>query len=93
MRTAVVSRVLPDGIRVRISERVPRAVVRTAAGRFRWVDEDAVMLGEMLPTDQIPSFFLRGLNEEDSETAAERKPRAGAEVSGVATRLGRRRTV
>jgi cell division protein FtsQ len=69
VKTAVVSRVLPDGIRVRISERVPRAVVRTGSGRFRWVDEDAVLLGEMLPTDQIPSFFLRGLNDEDSATA------------------------
>ncbi|HKO97729.1 MAG TPA: FtsQ-type POTRA domain-containing protein [Pyrinomonadaceae bacterium] len=69
VRTAVVSRVLPDGLRVRISERVPRAVVRTAAGRFRWVDEEAVLLGEMLPTDQIPAFFLRGLSEEDSDTA------------------------
>jgi cell division septal protein FtsQ len=69
VRTAVVSRVLPDGIRVRISERVPRAVARMGSGRFRWVDEDAVLLGEMLPTDQIPSFFLRGLNDEDSVTA------------------------
>ena len=69
VRTAIVSRVLPDGIRVRITERVPRAVVRTASGRFRWVDEDAVLLGEMLPTDQIPAFFLRGLNEEDIESA------------------------
>ena len=69
IRTAVVSRVLPDGIRVRITERVPRAVVRTTSGRFRWVDDDAVLLGEMLPTDQIPAFFLRGLNEEDSEAA------------------------
>ena len=69
IRTAVVSRVLPDGIRVRITERVPRAVVRTASGRFRWIDEDAVLLGEMLPADQIPSFFLRGLNEDDPEGA------------------------
>ena len=69
IRTAVVSRVLPDGIRVRIVERVPRAVVRTASGRFRWVDDDAVLLGEMLPTDQIPAFFLRGLNEDDPEGA------------------------
>jgi len=69
IRTAMVSRVLPDGIRVRITERVPRAVVRTASGRFRWVDADAVLLGEMLPTDQIPAFFLRGLNEEDPEGA------------------------
>ncbi|HEV2904901.1 MAG TPA: FtsQ-type POTRA domain-containing protein [Pyrinomonadaceae bacterium] len=68
VRTAVVSRVLPDGIRVRISERLPRAVVRTGAGRFRWVDEDAVLLGEMLPTDQIPNFFLRGLSEESADT-------------------------
>jgi cell division protein FtsQ len=65
IRTAVVTRVLPDGIRVRIVERVPRAVVRTTSGRFRWVDDDAVLLGEMLPTDQMPAFFLRGLNEDD----------------------------
>ncbi len=69
IRTAVVSRVLPDGIRVRLVERVPRAVVRTSSGRFRWVDEDAVLLGEMLPTDQMPAFFLRGLNEDDPEGA------------------------
>lgn len=71
VRSAVVSRVLPNGIRVRITERVPRAVVRTASGRFRWIDDDAVLLGEMLPTDQIPAFFLRGLNEEDPEGAGE----------------------
>src|SRR4030095_13906171 len=76
VRTAIVSRVLPDGIRVRITERVPRAVVRTASGRFRWVDEDAVLLGEMLPTDQIPPFFLRGVSEEDAEvTRSENRER------------------
>ncbi len=69
VRTAIVSRVLPDGIRVRITERSPRAVTRTSAGRFRWVDEDAALLGEMQPTDQLPAFFLRGLNDEDSESA------------------------
>lgn len=69
VRTAVVSRVLPDGIRVRITERSPRAVVRTSAGRFRWVDEDAALLGEMQPTDQVPAFFLHGLSDEDSASA------------------------
>jgi len=69
VRTAVVTRVLPDGIRVRITEREPRAVVRTSAGRFMWVDDDAVYLGEMAPTDQMPLFFLRGWNEDDSTTA------------------------
>jgi len=69
VRTAIVTRVLPDGIRVRITEREPKAVVRTSAGRFIWVDDDAVYLGEMSPTDQMPVFFLRGWNEDDSATA------------------------
>jgi cell division septal protein FtsQ len=78
VRTAVVTRVLPDGIRVRITEREPKAVVRTAAGRFIWVDEDAVYLGEMAPTDQMPAFFLRGWNEEDSTAArGENRQRVG----------------
>ena len=69
VRTAVVTRVLPDGIRVRVTEREPKAVVRTSAGRFIWVDDDAVYLGEMAPTDQMPAFFLRGWNEDDSTAA------------------------
>jgi outer membrane protein assembly factor BamA len=69
VRTAIVTRVLPDGIRVRITEREPKAVVRTSAGRFMWVDDDAVYLGEMAPTDQMPAFFLRGWNEDDSTAA------------------------
>ena len=69
VRTAIVTRVLPDGIRVRISEREPRAVVRNAAGRFVWVDDDAVYLGEMSSTDQMPAFFLRGWNEDETASA------------------------
>ena len=69
IKTAIVSRVLPDGLRVRVTERVPRAVVRTASGRLRWIDDEAILLGEMLPSDQIPAFFLRGLNEENSHAA------------------------
>ena len=69
VRTAIVSRVLPDGIRVRISERVPRIVVHTSAGRFVWVDDDAVLLAEMLPSDQMPTFFLRGWNDDDLPAA------------------------
>jgi cell division protein FtsQ len=69
VRTAIVTRVLPDGIRVRISEREPRAVVRTTSGRFIWVDDDAVHLGEMSSTDQMPPFFLHGWNEENTAAA------------------------
>jgi cell division septal protein FtsQ len=69
VRTATVSRVLPDGIRVRISEREPRLVVHTSAGRFVWADEDAVLLAEIVPADQMPTFFLRGWNEDESPAA------------------------
>lgn len=66
VRGAVVSRVLPDGVRVRITERTPRAVVHLTSGRFIWVDEEAAALGEVQPSDRIPDFFLRGWNEGES---------------------------
>jgi cell division protein FtsQ len=69
VRRAVVSRVLPDGLRVRVSERAPLAVVRTSAGHFFWVDDEGVALGEMKPTDTVPSFFIRGWNEDGTEEA------------------------
>jgi cell division protein FtsQ len=64
VRKAVVTRVLPDGIRVRIEERVPRVVTRLSSGRLTWVDDEAVLLGQLSPTDPMPGFFLLGLNEE-----------------------------
>ena len=73
VRTAIVTRVLPDGIRVRITERQPRAVVRTTSGRFLWVDDDAVYLGDMAPADQMPSFFLHGWNEDAAAQAENRQ--------------------
>lgn len=69
VRRAVVTRVLPDRLRVRITERVPVAVVRTSAGRFLWVDDEGVALSEMKSTDSMPPFFIRGWNEEDSDDA------------------------
>src|SRR5438874_12443642 len=52
VRRAIVSRVLPDRLRVRITERVPLAVLRSSSGHLIWVDEEGVMLGETKPTDQ-----------------------------------------
>ena len=76
VRTAIVSRVLPDGLRVRVIERVPRAVVRTSAGKFVWVDEDAVSLSQMSPADQMPAFFIRGWDESaTNEARAENRER------------------
>ncbi len=54
---------------MRVTERVPVAVVRTSGGQFPWVDEEGVALGEMKPTDRVPSFFIRGWNEEGTEEA------------------------
>lgn len=76
IRKAVVSRVLPDGLRVRVTERTPFAVVRTAGGKFVWVDEEAVMLDAMSPADRQPTFFIRGWEEKETpETRAENRER------------------
>jgi len=68
VRKAVVSRVLPSGLRVRITERTPRAVVRTSAGRFVWVDDDGVLTGTVAPTQNAPTFFMRGWDESGTES-------------------------
>src|SRR6266480_2028613 len=67
VRRAIVSRVLPDRLRVRVTERVPVAVVHTSEGHFVWVDDEGVMLGEIKPDDRLPPFFIRGWNEEGGE--------------------------
>ncbi len=69
VRSAVVSRVLPDGIRVRITERTPRAVARTSNGRLVWVDDEGVRLGTVSPSDHLPSFFIRGWDEAETSDA------------------------
>jgi hypothetical protein len=72
VRKAVVSRVLPDGLRVRVTERAPLAVVRLlSSGKFVWVDEDAVTLGAMSPSDRMPTFFIRGWDEAATTEAQE----------------------
>jgi cell division septal protein FtsQ len=63
VRRAVVSRVLPDGLRVRVTERTPLAVVRYSNGKLVWVDEEAVALDVMSPSDRQPAFFIRGWDE------------------------------
>ncbi|HYO92435.1 MAG TPA: FtsQ-type POTRA domain-containing protein [Pyrinomonadaceae bacterium] len=78
VRRAVVSRVLPDGLRVRIVEREQRAVVRTSEGRLVWVDDDAVSLGTLQPNDKWPPFFIRGWDDSGT-TAARAENRARVE--------------
>ncbi|HEX8473181.1 MAG TPA: FtsQ-type POTRA domain-containing protein [Pyrinomonadaceae bacterium] len=70
VRAAVVSRVLPSGVRVRVREREPLMVARTnASGRLVWVDEEGVMLGNASTTDQLNSFFIRGLDETSGDAS------------------------
>ncbi len=65
VKTTVVSRILPDGIQVRVEERIPRAVVRVSRGEV-WFDDDAVELGIVGKNDNRPSFILRGWDESAS---------------------------
>lgn len=69
VKTAVVSRVLPDSVRVSVTERVPRAVVRVDAGDF-WVDDDAVMLAQVGKDEARPPFVLRGWDEAKNDKSA-----------------------
>ncbi|OLE53933.1 MAG: hypothetical protein AUG51_10765 [Acidobacteria bacterium 13_1_20CM_3_53_8] len=69
VRSAIVSRVLPDGLRVRITERAPLAIFRTSSGQLAWVDDEGVRLGLKAPSDQIPDFLIRGLDEAESDAA------------------------
>jgi len=96
VRTAVVSRVLPTGLRVRITERTPRAVVRTAAGRFVWVDDDGVTVGTVAPTQNAPAFFMRGWDESGTASGGTENRRRVErylelarewEASGIASRV------
>src|SRR5215204_4613609 len=61
VRDAVVTRVLPHGLRVRVSEREPRIITRANSGRLVWVDDDGVLLGAASPDED--DFFVRGLEE------------------------------
>jgi len=69
VRRAIVTRLLPDSLRVRVTERVQVAVVHTSAGHFVWVDDEGVTMEEMKPADRMPPFFIRGWNEDGSEDA------------------------
>lgn len=75
VKSAVVSRILPDGLRVSISERVPKAIVSINGGNF-WADDDAVILGEIKKDEALPPFVLRGWDAaKNDKTAKENQER------------------
>jgi hypothetical protein len=70
VRDVVVARVLPSGLRVRVTEREPRLVARNSAGKLVWVDDDGVVLGAARADGE--EFFVRGIEEERTESALRR---------------------
>jgi hypothetical protein len=68
VKSVVVSRILPDGIRVSVNERIPRAVVHLNSGEF-WTDDEAVILGAVDKTEERPPFAIRGWNEDKTDKA------------------------
>lgn len=75
VKSATVSRILPDGIRVNITERSQKAVARIDGGDF-WVDDDGVVLVLVGKDETRPPFFIQGWNRDKNEKAqAENKER------------------
>lgn len=70
VKSAVISRVLPDGIRIDVNERVPRVVVQLKSGNF-WFDEDSVMLGAVKDDETRPPFVLRGWDDTKGDKSAQ----------------------
>ena len=66
VKAAAVSRLLPDGIRVNVAERVPQAVVRRGSDDY-WADDEGVILGPVLKSDQRPPFVLKGWDDGRTE--------------------------
>jgi hypothetical protein len=71
VRHAVVSRILPDTLRVTIEERQPIALARKESGAFVWLSADAVELGDLdvFHPAKMPPVLI-GLSENDGSDHA-----------------------
>ncbi len=69
VKSVAVSRILPDGVRVNLTERVPQAIARIKGGDF-WVDEEGVILGLVGEQETRPPFVMKGWDESKAENAA-----------------------
>lgn len=68
VKTAAVSRVLPDGVRVNLIERVPKAIVRINGGDF-WADDEGVILALVGKNEERLPFVMRGWDENKTDEA------------------------
>ncbi len=68
VQTAAVSRVLPNGIRVHVFERVPQAIVKTTQGTVL-VDAEGRLIAPARENEKAFPFAMTGWNEAKSEAA------------------------
>ena len=68
VRTAAVSRILPNGLRVSIEERVPKAIVRLGSGDFL-VDDEGILLARSESAEAELPFVMLGWDEAKSPQA------------------------
>jgi cell division septal protein FtsQ len=97
VKSVAVSRVLPNGMQVRVEERIPKAAARLNAGDF-WVDDEAVVLSPVGKTEgQRPEFILRGWDESKTDRAVRdnqerikllQKMKKEWQELGIASRVG-----
>jgi len=69
VKTASISKVLPNKLRVIVNERIPRAAVRIKGKDF-WVDEDALILSRVSDGEKRPSFTIFGWDENKTQRAS-----------------------
>jgi len=68
VKSAAVSRVLPDGVRVNLIERVPKAIVRINGNDF-WADDEGVVLAPVGKNEERLPFVMRGWDETKTDEA------------------------
>jgi len=68
VKTAAVSMILPAGIRVNVTERIPAAIVHLTSGNYL-VDGDGVILAAATANDKDIPFVLQGWDESKTEKA------------------------
>lgn len=71
IKSAIVSRRLPDSITVRITERKPKFIARIAESYF-WIDEEARILKKATDDQVKDNVILIGLEERDADKNKQR---------------------
>jgi cell division septal protein FtsQ len=69
VKTAVVSRVLPDGLRVQVKESVPVVAVKPEQGGMQWADSDGNFLGPVYKDEARSLVVLKGWDEKKTENS------------------------